>query len=67
MIIVLKLIASATLLHLELENGFRPSFIQFYRRLLSLGMSLFCFYFHLFFFLAILLFLAYYAQYFVRS
>ena len=32
-----------------------------------IGMSLFCFYFHLFFFLAILLFLAYYAQYFARS
>ena len=34
---------------------------------LKLGMSLFCFYFHLCFFLAILLFLAYYAQYFARS
>ena len=33
----------------------------------GVGMSLFCFYFHLFFFLAILLFLAYYAQYFARS
>ena len=33
----------------------------------SLGMSLFCFYFHLFFFLAVLLFLAYYAQYFAQS
>ena len=32
-----------------------------------IGMSLFCFYFNLFFFLAILLFLAYYAQYFAQS
>ena len=32
-----------------------------------IGMSLFCFYFHLFFFLAILLFLDYYAQYFAQS
>ena len=33
----------------------------------GVGMSLFCFYFHPFFILAILLFLAYYAQYFARS
>ena len=32
-----------------------------------IGMSLFCFFCHLFFFLAILFFLTYYAQYFARS
>ena len=34
---------------------------------LPLGMRLFCFFSHLFFFLAILFFLTYYAQYFARS
>ena len=37
MITVMKLIARAMLLHLELENGFRPSFMQFYKRFLSLS------------------------------
>ena len=35
--------------------------------ILQLGMSLFCFFSHLFFFLAILFFLTYYAQYFARN
>ena len=39
MITVMKLIASTALLHLELENGFRPRFMQFYGRLLSLSLQ----------------------------
>ena len=34
---------------------------------IKLGMRLFCFFSHIFFFLAILFFLTYYAQYFARS
>ena len=52
---------------LFVKDRFGLSNTAYHELSMVLGMSLFCFYFHLFFFLAILLFLAYYAQYFARS